>query len=92
MLLVGSPGHDHVRRVLNAVARLGGGPAINGQANNGHETESAATATLSTSAAHLSTLSRGRHATASPSPSIARGRCCEILKYSQVYEPYRSII
>ena len=26
-----------------------------------------------------------------PSPHLVR-RCCEILKYSQVYEPYRSIV
>nr|POE61282.1 hypothetical protein CFP56_43682 [Quercus suber] len=74
MLPVGSRAHNHVRRVLNNVARLGGGPATNGQANNGHETESAATATLSTSTASVSTPTRGRRATASPSTSAARGR------------------
>ena len=59
MLLEGSRAHNHVRRVLNNVARLGGGPAANGQANNGHETEPAVTATLSTSAAPVSTPTRG---------------------------------
>ena len=59
MLLEGSPGHNHVRRVLNAMVGLGGGPAANGQANNGHKTESAATATPRTSAAPLSTPNRG---------------------------------
>ena len=70
MLLEGSPGHNHVRHVLNAMVGLGGGPAANGQANNGHEIESAATATPSTSAAPLSAPSRGWHAIASPSPSV----------------------
>ena len=73
MLLEGSPGHNHVRRVLNAMVGLGGGPAANGQANNGHEIESAATATPSTSATPLSAPSRGWHAIASPSPSVGRG-------------------
>ena len=73
MLLEGSPGHNHVRHVLNAMVGLGGGPAANGQANNGHEIESAATATPSTSAAPLSAPSRGWHAIASPSPSVGRG-------------------
>ena len=39
MLPEGSQAHNHVRRVLNDVVGLGGGPAANGQANNGHETE-----------------------------------------------------
>ena len=39
MLPEGSQAHNHIRRVLNGVAGLGGGPAANGQANNGHETE-----------------------------------------------------
>nr|POF20800.1 hypothetical protein CFP56_14315 [Quercus suber] len=43
-------------------------------ANNGHENESAATVTPSTSAALVSTSTLGRHATASPSTSTARGR------------------
>ena len=46
----------------------------NGQENNGHETESAATASPSTSIAPLSTPSRGWNATASPSTSVSRGR------------------
>ena len=74
MLLVSNPGHDHIRRVLNAVVRLGGGPAANGQANNGHEPKLAATATPSTSAAPLSTSSYGWRATASPSTSSTKGR------------------
>ena len=41
------------------MAGLGGGPAADGQANNGHDTESAATATPSTSAAPVSTLTHG---------------------------------
>ena len=53
---------------------LGSGPTANGQANNGHEIESAVIATLSPSAAPLSTPSRGYHATASLSISAARGR------------------
>ena len=74
MLLVGSPGHNHVRCVLNAMAGLGGGPAANGQANNRHETESVATATPSISATSLSTPNRGRCATASLSTSVVKGR------------------
>ncbi|KAK9988738.1 hypothetical protein SO802_028977 [Lithocarpus litseifolius] len=74
MLLEGSPGHDHVRRVLNAVTGLGGGIAANGQANNRHETESAATATPTISTTPLSTPSLRRRATASPSTSATRGR------------------
>ena len=74
MLLEGSPGHNHVWCVLNAMVGLGGGPAANGQANNGHETKLVATATPSTSATPLSTPSRGRRATASPSTSVSRGR------------------
>ena len=35
MLPEGNQAHNHVRRVLNNVAGLGGGPAANGQANNG---------------------------------------------------------
>jgi len=74
MLPVGSRAHNHVRCVLNNVARLGGGPTANCQANNGHETESAAIATLSTSVAPVSTPTRGQRATASPGTSAARGR------------------
>ena len=73
MLPEDTQAHNHVRRVLNNVASLGGGPVANEQANNGHEIEPAATATLSTSAAPISTLTRGQHATASPSTSAARG-------------------
>ena len=69
----GSRAHNHVRRILNNVAGLGGGPAANGQANNGHETEPAATTTPSTSIAPVSTPTYGRRATASPSTSAARG-------------------
>ena len=74
MLPEGSLGHNHVRRVLNAIVGLGGGPTENGQANNGHETKSAAIATPSISITPLSTPSRGWCATASPSTSVARGR------------------
>ena len=74
MLPEGSQAHNHVRRVLNNVAGLGGGPAANGQANNGHETKLAATATPSTSAAPVSTPTSGQRATTSPSTSAARGR------------------
>ena len=74
MLPVGNREHDHVQRVLNNVVGFGGGPVANGQANNGHEIESAATATPSTSVAPVSTLTYGRRATASPSTSVARGR------------------
>ncbi|KAL0002314.1 hypothetical protein SO802_016095 [Lithocarpus litseifolius] len=74
MLPVGSPGHDHIRRILKAMAGLGGGPAANGRENNGHETESATTATPSTSTAPQSTPSHGRCATASLSTSATRGR------------------
>ena len=55
------------------MAGLGGGPVANGQANNGHETESATTTTPSTSVAPVSTPTRGQRATASPSTSAARG-------------------
>ena len=74
MLPEGSQAHNHVRRVLNNVAGLGGGPTANGQANNGHEIEPAATETPSTSSAPVSTPTHGQHATASPSTSTARGR------------------
>ena len=70
----GSQAHNHVRRVLNNVSGLSGGLAENGQANNGHEIELAATATPSTSAAPVSTPTRGQRAIASPSTSAARGR------------------
>ena len=73
MLPVGNREHNHVRHVLNNAAGLGGGLAVNGQTNNGHETESAATATPSTSAAPVSTSTHGRHATTSLSTSAARG-------------------
>ena len=56
------------------MAGLGGGPAANGQANNGHKTKSTATATPSTSAAPISTLTRGRCAIASLSTGATRGR------------------
>ena len=74
ILLESSPGHNHVRRVLNAMARLGGGPTTNGQANNGHETKLAAIAIPSTSATPLSTPNCGQRAIASPSISAGRGR------------------
>ena len=74
MLPVDSQEHNHVWRVLNNVARLGGGPATNGQANNGHETESVATATPSTSVTPLITSSCGQRATASTSTSAVRDR------------------
>ena len=73
MLPVGNLRHYHVRCVLNVVVGLGGGPVANGQANNGHETESVATATPSTSTAPLSTLTRGRCAIANLSTSVAWG-------------------
>ena len=73
MLPEGSQAHSHVRHVLNDVAGLGGGPAANGHANNGHETEPTATASPSTSAAPVSTRTRGQRAIASPSTSAARG-------------------
>ena len=73
MLPIGSPGHDHILGILKAMAGLGSGPAANGQANNGHEAKSAATATLSTSAKPLSTPNYGRRATASLSTSVAWG-------------------
>jgi len=69
MLPVGSREHNHVWHVLNNVAGLGGGPVANGQANNGHKTESATTTTPSTSAAPISTSTHGQRAIASPSPS-----------------------
>ena len=67
MLPKGSQAHNHVRRVLNNVAGLGGGPAANGQANNGHEIEPTAIVTPSTSAATVSTRTHGQRAIASPS-------------------------
>ena len=73
MLPEGSRAHNHVQHILNNVARLGGGPAADGQANNGHDTESAATATPSTSAAPVSTPTHGLRATTSPSTSVGRG-------------------
>ncbi|KAK9998132.1 hypothetical protein SO802_017735 [Lithocarpus litseifolius] len=72
MLPIGSREHNHVQRVLNNVVGLGSGPAANGEANNGQETESIATATPSTSAAPLSTPTRGWRATASLSTSVAK--------------------
>ncbi|XP_030970563.1 pollen-specific leucine-rich repeat extensin-like protein 1 [Quercus lobata] len=56
----------------NNVAGLGGGPAANEQANNGHETEPTATAIPSPSTS--ATRGHGMPATASPSTSAARGR------------------
>ena len=73
MLPEGSPAHNHVRRALNDVAGLGGGPAANGQANNGHEIEPTATASQSTSTALVSTRNPGQRVIASPSTSAARG-------------------
>ena len=74
MLPKGSQAHNHIWRVLNGVVGLGGGPTANEQANNGHETEPIATASPSTSAAPISTRTRGQRAIASPSTSAARGR------------------
>ena len=74
MLPVGNREHNHVRRVLNNTAGLGGGLAANGQTNNGHETESTATVSPSTSTATVSTRTRGQRAITSPSTSAARGR------------------
>ncbi|KAK9989648.1 hypothetical protein SO802_029887 [Lithocarpus litseifolius] len=71
MLPVGSRDHNHVRRVLNNVVGLGGGPAANGQAKNGHETEPATSTIPSTSTTPLSTPSRVRRATTTPSTSAA---------------------
>ena len=59
MLPEGSQAHNHVRHVLNDVAGLGGGPTANGQANNGHETETTATASPSISATPVSIRTRG---------------------------------
>nr|POE51069.1 hypothetical protein CFP56_55842 [Quercus suber] len=72
-LPVGSREHNHVRRILYNVAGLGGDLAATGQANNYTETERAATATLSTSVAPITTPTCGRRDTASPSTSVARG-------------------
>ena len=74
MFLEGSRAHNHVRRVLNHVARLGGGLVAYGQPNNGHHPESSTTATPSTSAAPVSTPTRALRDTASPSRSAGRGR------------------
>ena len=74
MLPIGSREHNHIWCVLNNVAGLGGGLAANGLANNGHETESAATVTPSTIVAPVSTPTHGRRATASSSISTAKGR------------------
>ena len=74
MLPEGSQAHNHIQRVLNDVAGLGGGPAANRQANNGHETEPTATASPSTSAAPISTRTSGQRAIASLSTSASRGR------------------
>nr|POE86228.1 e3 ubiquitin-protein ligase rglg1 [Quercus suber] len=73
-LPVGSREHNHVRRILYNVAGLGGDPTATGQANNRTETESATTAAPSTSAAPVTTPTRGQRDTASPSTSAARGR------------------
>ena len=65
----------HVVDVLKAVDELGRVIVANGQANNGRETKSIATASPRTSAT-LVIRGRGRHATTSPSPSttpIIRG-------------------
>nr|POF20307.1 hypothetical protein CFP56_69284 [Quercus suber] len=71
---VGSREHNHIRRILYNVAGLGGDPVAIGQANNRIETESATTAAPSTSAAPVTTPTRARRDTASPSTSVARGR------------------
>ncbi|KAL0004799.1 hypothetical protein SO802_012360 [Lithocarpus litseifolius] len=68
LLLVGNPRHMHVMDVLKAVDELGRVTVANGQANNGRETESVATASPSTSATPV-IRGHGRRATASPSPS-----------------------
>ncbi|XP_065630263.1 extensin-like [Quercus suber] len=73
-LPVGSREHNHVWRILYNVAGLGGDPTATGQANNRTETESATTAAPSTSAAPVTTPTRGRRDTRSPSTSAARGR------------------
>ncbi|XP_065623705.1 uncharacterized protein LOC136065018 [Quercus suber] len=73
-LPVGSREHNHVQRILYNVAGLGGDPATTGQANNRTETESATTAAPSTSVAPVTTPTRGRRDTASPSTSVVRGR------------------
>nr|POE67831.1 serine/threonine-protein phosphatase 7 long form like [Quercus suber] len=73
-LPVGSREHNHVRRILYNVAGLGGDPTATGQATNRTVTESATTAAPSTSAAPVTTPTRGRRDTASPSTSTARGR------------------
>ena len=73
MLPEGSRAHNHVRRVLNHVAGLGGGPAADGQPNNGHHPESSTTATPSTSVAPVSTPTRALRDTASLSRSAGRG-------------------
>ena len=73
MLPEGIQAHNHIRRVLNGVAGLGGGLAANDEANNGHETEPTATVSPSTSAAPISTRTHGQRAIASPSTSAARG-------------------
>ena len=48
---------------------LGGGPTVDGQANNGHDIESTATASTP-----VSTPTRGLHDIASPCRSAGRGR------------------
>ena len=73
MLPDGSRAHNHVRRVLNHVAGLGGSPAADGPPNNGHHPKSSTTATPSTSAAPVSTPTRALRDTASPSRSAGRG-------------------
>nr|POE62324.1 e3 ubiquitin-protein ligase rglg5 [Quercus suber] len=74
----GSREHNHIRRILYTVAGLGGDPAATGQSNNRTELESATPAAPSTSAAPVTTPTRGRRDTASTSTStstsVARGR------------------
>ena len=76
MLPEGSEAHNHVRRVLDSVVGLGRDPVANEEVDNGHESEPTATEIPSTSAAPVSTRTRGQCAIASPSPSTsaARGR------------------
>nr|POF01918.1 golgin candidate 6 [Quercus suber] len=65
--------HNYVRRILYNVAGLRADPAATGQANNRTETKLATTAALVISTAPVTTPTHGRHDTASPSTSAARG-------------------
>ena len=76
LLPIGNPRHMLVVDVLKVVDELGRVAVANGQANNGCETKSVATISLSISIAPLITPSHGRHASASLSTSttpIIRG-------------------